>query len=84
MIKTVAMVVDSVKARQAGLSTHVRKELHTVTIFVDQVFEGRSTMVGRVTVYESGRWQEFGYGDSGTKLMDVSPDLEALRFRRAA
>jgi hypothetical protein len=84
MNKTVAMVVDGVKACGVGRKTLAREELHTITIFVDQAFEGRETAIGHVTVYESGRWQQFRRGDSGARLMNESPELAALCSRRTA
>jgi hypothetical protein len=83
--KTVAMLVAAVKAQ--GLVPTVRVGWRgdaMVSVEEDQsrfVGFSHSVRVGRFDVYESGRFQEFN--EAGVKIAAFTPELEALRFRRA-
>ena len=82
---TVEILKAAVKAH--GYFAHVREEYRGATVFVESDqsrFVGyyRRVSLGRVDVFESGRWQAFE--TSGVSIMKVSPELDAIRFRRAA
>lgn len=80
--KTVSMLVAAARAMGNKPGNFQKRGLDWGHVHVDCPRSG--SHLGVIVVYASGRWSEQRMSESGAALVRVSPEIEALRFRRAA